>query len=81
MNRLLVIPSALFFILGIVGLMIPIVPQIPFFAFSVILLAGASSRFKRFLVSSKLYNKHFKKFIDKSEKLSEFMDDDVIELK
>ena len=45
MNRLLVIPSVLFFVLGVIGLLIPIIPQIPFFAVSIILLAGASNRF------------------------------------
>lgn len=75
MNKLLVIPSALFFILGIVGLMIPVVPQIPFFAISILLLAAASNRFKRFIVNSKLYNNHLKKYIDKNEKLSHFMNE------
>ena len=75
MNKLLAIPSALFFILGIVGLIIPIVPQIPFFAISIILLAAASTKFKRFIVSSELYKKHLKKYIDKSEKLSHFMNE------
>ena len=75
MNKLLAIPSLLFFVLGIVGLLIPVIPQIPFFAISVLLLAAASDKFKKFIVSSELYKKHLKKYVDKNEKLSEFMND------
>jgi uncharacterized membrane protein YbaN (DUF454 family) len=75
LNKLLVIPSVLFFILGIIGLIIPVIPQIPFFAVSVLLLAAASTRFKKFIVSTEIYKKHFQKYVDKNEKLSKFMND------
>ena len=73
LNKLLIIPSIFFLILGLIGLLIPIVPQIPFFAVSIILFAAASERFKSFIISTKLYNKYLKKYIDKSERLSKFM--------
>ena len=75
LNKLLIIPSILFFILGLIGLLIPIVPQIPFFAVSIILLAAASKKFKSMIVSSKIYNKYLKKYIDKNEILSNIMND------
>lgn len=77
MNRLLVIPAALFFVLGIVGLLIPIIPQIPFFAVSIFLLAAASHKFKMMIINTDLYKKHLKKYIDKNEKLSKFMNDEI----
>ena len=73
MNKLLVIPSIIFFILGIIGLLIPVIPQIPFFAVSIILLAMASDRFKRFIISTNVYKNHLKKYVDKNEKLSRLM--------
>jgi len=75
MNRLLVIPAAVFFVLGIIGLLIPIIPQIPFFVVSIILFAAASHKFKMMVVDSELYKKYLKKYIDKNEKLSDFMND------
>lgn len=78
MNRFLVIPAALFFVLGIVGLLIPIIPQIPFFAVSIFLFAAASHKFKWMIVNTNLYKNHLKKYIDKNEKLSKFMNDDEI---
>lgn len=76
MNRLLIIPSVLFFLLGIVGLIIPIVPQIPFFVVSIFLFAAASKKFKRYIISTEVYNNYLKKYIDKNEKLREFMYDE-----
>ena len=75
LNRLLIIPSVLFFILGIIGLIIPVIPQIPFFAVSILLLAAASNRFKKYIVSTEIYKKHLKKYVDRNEKLSKFMSD------
>ena len=76
MNRLLVIPSILFFALGIVGLLIPVVPQIPFFIISILFMASASDKFKRYIVSKKIYKDHIKKYVDRSELLSSLMEDD-----
>lgn len=76
MNKLLVIPSILFFILGIIGLIIPIVPQIPFFIVSILFLAAASEKFKRYIISTNVYKKYIEKFVNKHEKLSDIMNID-----
>ena len=73
MNKLLVIPAVIFFILGIIGLLIPIVPQIPFFAVSIFLFAAASEKFKKYIISTKLYDNHLRLFVEKHEKLNNFM--------
>lgn len=70
MNKLLVIPSIIFFVLGIIGLILPVIPQIPFFIISMLFLASASEKFRRYIITNKVYIKYIKKYIDKNEKLS-----------
>ncbi len=65
--------AAVFFLLGVVGLLIPVIPQIPFFIMSVLCLSMASGRFKRWLVGTNLYQKHLKSHVEKHPKLSEFL--------
>ncbi len=67
--------AIIFLVLGLVGLALPIIPQIPFLLVGVILLSIASTRFKTFLKETELYKKHLKKYVDKSERLSKIMDD------
>ncbi len=69
----LIIASILCFILGIVGLLIPVIPQIPFFILAVLCLSAASTRFKSFLVGTSLYQKYLKKHVEKHERISEFL--------
>ena len=71
----LIIVSIVFFILGIVGLLIPVIPQIPFFILGILCLSAASTRFKRFLVGTDLYQKHLKEHVEKNEKLAEFLNE------
>ena len=67
--------AIIFLVLGLVGLALPIIPQIPFLLLGVILLSIASTRFKTFLKETELYKNHLKKYVDKSERLSKIMDD------
>lgn len=65
-----------FLCLGIIGLMLPVIPQIPFLVAGVMLLCAASKRFKRLLVSSGLYKRYLKPAIDSHEKLKKFMEEE-----
>ena len=69
----LTIASIICFILGIVGLLIPVIPQIPFFVLGVLCLSAASTRFKQFVVGTPLYQKHIKEHVEKHEKLAAFL--------
>ena len=71
----LTVAAVIAFILGFVGLLIPIIPQIPFFILGVLCMSAASSRFKRFLVGTGFYRQHLKKYVDRNEKLSEFLNE------
>ena len=69
----LIIASTICFILRIVGLLIPVIPQIPFFILGVLCLSAASTRFKRFVVGTSVYEKHLKEHIEKRKKLADFL--------
>jgi uncharacterized membrane protein YbaN (DUF454 family) len=71
----LTIASILCFILGFVGLLIPVIPQIPFFLLGIVCLSAASTRFKRFFVGTSLYQKYLKEHVDKHEKIAEFLNE------
>jgi len=51
----------IFFILGCIGLILPVIPQIPFFIVSVFFLAESSSRIK----NAALKNKYYKRLTEK----------------
>ena len=77
-KTLLFLYLALFFFrLGVIGLIFPILPQVPFFVLSFMFLAGASSHFKRFIVSTKLYNKFLKNYVLKHPKIAAFFYDEI----
>ena len=61
-----------FFRLAVVGLILPIIPQVPFFVLSFMFLAGASRHFRRFIVSTKIFNKFLKGYVDKHPKIAVF---------
>ena len=71
----LTIVSILCFVLGFIGLLIPVIPQIPFFILGVVTLSAASTRFKRFFVGTEIYQKHLKEHVDKHEKLAAFLNE------
>jgi len=64
--------SFFFFRLGVIGLIIPIIPQVPFFVLSFMFLAGSSRHFRKYIVSTKLFNKFLKGYVDKHPKIASF---------
>ena len=60
---LLSISAVVFFVLGVIGLLIPVIPQIPFFVVSVLLMSAASARFRRALTQNGLYKKYLEKYV------------------
>ena len=69
----LLILGIVFCVLGLIGLLIPIIPQIPFFVLGLLCLSAASTRFKRYLLGTKLYQKHLQAHVEKHEKLAAFL--------
>ncbi len=61
-----------FFRLAVVGLILPIIPQVPFFVLSFMFLAGASRHFSKFIVSTNIFNKFLKGYVDKHPKIAAF---------
>ena len=62
----------LFLRLAVIGLILPVIPQVPFFVLSFMFLAGASRHFRKFIVSTKLFNKFFKGYVDRHPKIAAF---------
>ena len=61
-----------FFRLAVIGLILPVIPQVPFFVISFMFLAGASRHFRKFSVSTKIFNKFFKGYVDRHPKIAAF---------
>ncbi|MBR7071718.1 MAG: DUF454 family protein [Clostridia bacterium] len=55
----------LFLILGVIGLLIPVVPQVPFFIASLLFFAGCIPKLRERLISSKFFQKYFLPHIKK----------------
>lgn len=47
-------------VLGLIGLALPVIPQIPFLAGGLFLLMKGSGRFRAKMLSSELYRKHIR---------------------
>lgn len=58
--------ASVFYILGIIGLIIPIIPQIPFFIMGTIFLIIGFKGVKEKIVKSDFYKQHLKKYVDKN---------------
>lgn len=63
--------TILFYILGIIGLIIPIVPQIPFFIIGTIFLIIGFKEVKEKVLKSEFYDIHLKKVVEKNRVLKE----------
>lgn len=61
--------ASTFYLLGIIGLIIPIIPQIPFFIIGTIFLIIGFEGVKERIVKSDFYKQHFKKYVDKNNTL------------
>ena len=64
MKILYISGGILFFLLGVIGLVIPVVPQVPFFLLSVYLFSKGSPRFEKKLKSTKIYQKYVSKITE-----------------
>lgn len=58
--------ASIFYLLGIIGLIIPIVPQIPFFIIGTIFLIIGFKKIKEKILESKLYKKYLKEWVNKN---------------
>ncbi len=50
-----IIAGLVFFILGCIGLILPVIPQVPFFILALSFFAKASGRFRNRLEKSRIY--------------------------
>lgn len=63
----------LFLFHGIVGLLLPVAPQVPFFIIGAICLMKSSNRIRDWVKQHALYKKHCQKFIEKSKLLKRIL--------
>ena len=61
--------ASVFYLLGIIGLIIPIIPQIPFFIIGTIFMVIGFEGVKERIVESNFYKQHLKNFVDKNNTL------------
>ena len=64
MKILYISGGILFLLLGVVGLLIPVVPQVPFFLLGIYLLSKGSPKFEKKLKSLKIYQKYVPKITE-----------------
>ena len=71
--------ALVFIILGLIGLAIPVVPQVPFFVVAALLIASVSERFRHFVISCKFYRKHLKHHVMNHSRIKKMLhhEDDI----
>ncbi|MBQ2347698.1 MAG: DUF454 family protein [Clostridia bacterium] len=76
MKRIIcLILAAVFLLCGIIGLLIPLIPQIPFFVLSVLFGSAGSRHIKIKVKRSRLYTKYMEKYVKKIKLLSYIFDE------
>jgi len=76
MKRIIcLILAAAFLICGIIGLLIPLIPQIPFFVLSVLFGSAGSRHIKIKVKRSRLYTKYMERYVKKIKLLSYIFDE------
>ena len=68
-RSLLFVIGVFFILLGFVGLLLPVVPQVPFFIIGAICLMESSNRIKEWVKGHELYQKHCQKIIEANTEL------------
>ncbi len=68
--------AIIFYLLGIIGLAIPVVPQVPFFVAGTVLLAVGFKTVKNMILKNGFYNKHLKSTVDKNKILSKVFNEE-----
>ena len=61
--------ASVFYLLGIIGLIIPIIPQIPFFIIGTIFMIIGFKSIKEKILKSNFYKEHLKGFVEKNNTL------------
>ena len=71
MKLLWIVVGIVFTLLGLVGLAIPVVPQVPFFVIAVLAFCNVSNRLRGWILRQKWYRKylavHFDRFLKKHD--------------
>ncbi len=65
MRIVFIIIGIIFTILGLIGVAIPVLPQIPFFVIAIVAFCNVSVRLKRWIRERKLYQKHFAMYAER----------------
>lgn len=65
--------AGFFLLLGLIGLALPVFPQIPFFVLGFAFLAGASKRVHRWVTQTEFYQKHGREWVKKSKFLESLL--------
>ncbi|GEM_PF-352972 len=73
--------AVIFLALGAVGLLLPVIPQVPFLVTGTVFLAGGSKRFKAWLFKTKLYREHGYKLVQKYAILRHILGEDLAMVK
>ncbi|WP_194190196.1 DUF454 family protein [Clostridium chrysemydis] len=60
-----IIIAILSFVIGVIGVVLPIIPAYIFFGITVFSLMRVSKKFSAWIKSTKIYNEHIKKYVDK----------------
>ena len=71
-----IIFASVFYILGFIGLLIPVIPQVPFFVVGTLMLALGSKKVKEKIKSTKFYNEHVKEYLEKYKILRVIFEDE-----
>ena len=72
-RSLLFVVGIFLIFLGMVGLLLPVVPQVAFFIVGAIFLMKSSDRIKEWVKGHELYQKHCQKIIEKSHFLKRIL--------
>ena len=75
-NAVFLILSFIFLILGLIGLCLPVIPQVPFFIVSIFFAANGSKRFKNWLKKLKIYQKYIFPIVKQYKFFCELFDEE-----
>ena len=82
MRRILyIITGIIFLAIGLIGLALPVIPQVPFLIISALFLARGSEHVRRLIISSKIYKKHLRdkntKWLKELEETREYNEKEI----
>lgn len=67
--------AVLGFVCGVVGLMLPVIPQVPFFLLGIFSVSKVSPRFHHWITHTKLYQKYVLKMVNYLTRKTEQLQD------